>query len=308
MKKIQYTLLLTCSLGLVGCFDSNPLESGSVDRWIDNPTANEIKVSIDGKELIIPAKSGINYTFDYGKHSLSYNNQTINFMAKPAIVSNSGFINPTQSNYILLTTYYTNNQQVYEKMIASKLKNVPIIINGEQTEIELPINVVNDVFIERNKTPWDYSIDEALPDSVTVKGENQYQSQRRKLYREDEFLKTLDIPENEKVSFPYQPKNFADLPKVVMPTISLDSITCKKGREFVDTQVKDWNKFFNSTGKELANVYNQLTSSETFQTKHAILSECSTNGEDKNRTYATEIDKIDETVKPQEQVNLFITQ
>ena len=37
MKKIKYTLLFTCSLSLVGCF-----ESSSLDRWIDNPTTNEI--------------------------------------------------------------------------------------------------------------------------------------------------------------------------------------------------------------------------------------------------------------------------
>lgn len=39
MKKIKFTF--SCSLSLVGCF-----ESSSLDRWIDNPTTNEIKLTI----------------------------------------------------------------------------------------------------------------------------------------------------------------------------------------------------------------------------------------------------------------------
>ncbi|OTQ07814.1 hypothetical protein B6D11_14435, partial [Gilliamella apicola] len=84
MKKLKPTLTLICSLTLVGCFDST-FSNSSVDRWIDNPTANEIKVTIDDKELTIPAKSGIKYAFEYGKHTLKYNGDSLTFMAKPSI-------------------------------------------------------------------------------------------------------------------------------------------------------------------------------------------------------------------------------
>ena len=66
MKIIQYFLLLACGVTLCSC-SSGPT---SVVRVIDNPTANEIVIAIDGKELAIPANSKTKYTFEYGKHNL----------------------------------------------------------------------------------------------------------------------------------------------------------------------------------------------------------------------------------------------
>ncbi|MWN05312.1 hypothetical protein [Gilliamella sp. Pas-s95] len=83
---------------------------------IDNPTPNEIKVIVDGKELTIPVKSSVNYTFEYGKHTLSYGNQSLNFIAKPSTTDSSGLINSTQSNYIIV--------------ILLKNGHKPVLVNG----------------------------------------------------------------------------------------------------------------------------------------------------------------------------------
>lgn len=311
MKKIKYSLLLVCSITLVGCFGSDTTSSSSVDRMIDNPTPNEIKVIIDGNELTIPAKSSVNYTFEYGKHTLSYGNQSLNFIAKPSTTNSSGLINPTQSNYYLLTTFYTTSNvsdETYDKLIAKYLNSVPVIIKGEQQELELPVKVINDVFIERQKDFWDYSVDEPYPDEVTLRGKGQFQSRKIKLFREDGFIEALKAEGlNEKVDFINEHPKFSELKKYTIPNIQLDAITCKKGREFVETQLNDWNKLFTLTGKDLALLYKQLTSSETFHTKHAIITECTKAG-DSNQSYQFATRELEEAFDETNQLNFFITQ
>ncbi|NUF50525.1 hypothetical protein [Gilliamella sp. ESL0250] len=311
MKKVKYSLLLVCNITLVGCFGSDTSSSSSVDRMIDNPTPNEIKVVVDGKELTIPAKSSVNYTFDYGKHTLSYGDQSLNFIAKPSTTDSSGLINPTQSNYYLLTTFYTTSNvsdETYDKLIAKHLNSVPVIINGEQQELELPVKVINDVFIERRKDFWDYSVDEPYPDEVTLRGKGQFQSQKIKLFREDSFIESLKSEGlNEKVNFINQHPTFSEIKKYTIPNIQLDAIACKKGREFVETQLNDWNKFFTSTGKDLASLYKQLTSNETFQKKHAIIKECTSEG-DTNQSYQSATRQLEEAFDETKQINFFVTQ
>lgn len=303
MKKLKPTLTLICSLILVGCFDST-FSYSSVDRWIDNPTANEIKVTIDDKELTIPAKSGIKYAFEYGKHTLKYNGDSLTFMAKPSISNNTGFINPTQSNYILLSTFYTNSDKVYEEMIKPYLNIIQVSVNGEPAEMELPVQIINDVFIEKNGNSWDYSVDEDLPDSLTVRGKNQYQAYKRKMYRESDFLDTINSEDiDEKVSLPYTPKKFSEIKKYVLPTIDLDKIECQEGREFLASQLQDWNKFFTTKGSESGDTYKQLTSHETFKKKHSLCS-----GQDPNHTYQMATREIEAVMDGLRQINFYVTE
>ncbi len=123
LKNIKYTLLVTWCLSLVGCFESSLL-----DRWIDNPAINEIKLTIDGNELTIPAQSGIEYKFDYGKHTLTYNNDSLNFIVKPAKFGTTSFINSTQSNYFINTVVYSTSNVSQESMIKFHKKSSKIFL------------------------------------------------------------------------------------------------------------------------------------------------------------------------------------
>ncbi|OCG39184.1 hypothetical protein A9G28_10040 [Gilliamella sp. Fer1-1] len=129
----------------MGCFDSGSLLSSSIDRMIDNPTVNEIKITIDRKELTILAKLSVNYTFEYGKHTLSYGDQSLNFIVKPSISNTSGLINPTQSNYYLFTTFYTTanvSDEAYDKLISSHFNSVPVVINGENKRLNFLLKLL----------------------------------------------------------------------------------------------------------------------------------------------------------------------
>ena len=308
MKRFKYSLLLVCSISLVGCFESSTT-GNSINRLIDNPTDKEIKIAIDGNELVIPAKSSVKYEFEYGKHQLTYNGQSLNFLAKPAIVNNTGFINPTQSNYYLYRTYYTNSQENYESRIKAHLKTFEVTINGEPHEIELPIKIINDVFIERNDrkydSAWDYGINDKLPDEIRSKGI----TKKDKLYREADFIDYLAESEEDlkTMQFPNQPKKYADLTKYIVPNINLDKIKCDEGREFVKQHLADWNNLFTLKGEEFTKLHNQIISTDTYKKRNNSDNKC-TEENDPNYTYRFAIREIDSAFRDVEQVNLFINE
>ena len=97
---------------------------------------------------------------------MTYNGQLLNFLAKLTTSHNTGFINPIQFNYYMYRTYYKNNQTNYESLIKEHFKTFEVTINGESHEIELPIKIINDVFIERNddryEEEWNYGINDKL--------------------------------------------------------------------------------------------------------------------------------------------------
>ncbi|NUF50290.1 hypothetical protein [Gilliamella sp. ESL0250] len=309
MKKIKYSLLLVCSLILVGCS-----EPSSIDRWIDNPTANEIKVTIDGNELTIPAKSGVNYTFEYGKHTLSYNNDNFNFVVKPAQFGESGLINPTQSNYYLYTVIYStsemNNEQ-YEKILREnrEINNIPAIIDGKEQEIEMPAKLINDVFIEKSQYHWDYSYDQPFPKEITqelgLKKNQSYQERLRKLYRESDFIELLKEDEQGDISFPYQPKKFSEINQYVIPKIDLNSIKCEEGRQYMESLLNDWNHLMTLKGSDFTKPYDNLASNDAMAKSYGSEDKC-TEKNDPEKTYRKELRQFVDALRNTRDVNFYV--
>ena len=308
MKRFKYSMLLACSISLVGCFESST-SGDAISRLIDNPTDKEIKVSIDGNELVIPAKSSVKHTFEYGKHQLTYNGQSINFLAKPATSSNTGFINPTQSNYYMLQTYYTKSQTDYDKRIKDDLKIFQVTINGKPEQMELPVKIINDIFIEKNyakyENAWDYGINDKLPDEIR----SRKTKKKDKLFREAEFIEYLAQSDEEfkTLQFPNQSKKYADLTQYVVPNINLADIKCDEGREFVKQHLADWNNLFTLKGEEFTKLHNQIISTDTYKKRNNSDNKC-TEENDPNHTYRLAIREVDLAFRDVEQVNLFINE
>ncbi|MCO6551934.1 MAG: hypothetical protein J6563_03020 [Gilliamella sp.] len=309
MKKIKYSLLLACSLTLVGCF-----EPSSIERWIDNPTNNEIKVTIDGNELTIPAKSGINYTFKYGKHTLSYNNEDFNFVAKPAqYFSESGFINPTQSNYFIHTLIYSESdlgEGEYEEMLKKdkEFNNIEVIIDGDEMEVELPLKLINDVFIEKIDNYWNYSYDEPFPETVTQKSDKSqpHYERLRKIYRESDFIDFLKENINWKeVSFHYRPKKFSEIEQYVIPDIDLNSIKCKEGRQYLEGLLNDWNHLLTLKGSDFTKPYNELVSEDAIDKDYKTESLC-TKENDPEQTYSKALRQFTDAIQNTRNANFYV--
>jgi hypothetical protein len=266
MKKIKYTFLFVCGFTLCSCFDGS--SSTKITRMIDNPTENEIKLAIDGNELIIPAQSNINYTFEYGKHNLTYNNESLDFIVKPAKFGTPGFINPTQSNYILHTFIYaTTNTSAedFDKKYEEALNNVNVILNGEQTEVRLPIKVINDIFIEHNHKNWDFSLDDdPLDELVEDVGKNQsVQFSRVKIFRVNDYIKFLKDNELEDdFIFPNKSVKLSEINQNVFPIINVEGIACAEGKKYLTEILDDWKNLFTLTGSDFADKYEKLGGDE----------------------------------------------
>lgn len=312
MKRFKYSMLLVCSLSLVGCFESSTHED-TISRQIDNPTDKEIKVSIDGNELVIPAKSSVNHTFEYGKHQLTYNGQSLNFIVKPTKSYNDGFINPTQSNYYMYQAYYSTKGQTRKNEMIKNVKTFQVTINGEPWDIELPVKIINDVFIERYYgkygVAWSYGINDKLPEQISFEKSTTSAPIRYKLFREADFIEYLAKTDEElkTLQFPNQPKKYADLTKHIVPNINIADIKCDEGREFVKQHLADWNNLFTLKGEEFTKLHNQIISTDTYKKRNNSDNKC-TEENDPNYTYRFAIREIDSAFRDVEQVNLFINE
>ncbi len=304
MKQIKFFLIILISiLTLVAC--SKP---DSVEHWIDNPTDKEITLNIDDNPLTIPAKSGIKYKIGYGKHTLSYNNESINFVVKPS--KREGFINPTQSNYVFYKLIYIDksNKIATDSFIDGLEKDIQyktqVIVNGELQVIEVPFKVVNDLFIEKDTYAWDYFLDEDLPTTITLR--DNVKDIKAKLFRESDFLKYIKKDGiDQQISFPSNRKKFNEFPKTIIPTIDLDTIKCPEGRVDVEKKIAAWNKIFNLSGSDFAEEYDNLTSIKSAVAERDLENKCYQDyNEDKS--YKEAIEKIQETYTHKSYLNFFV--
>ena len=309
MKKIKYSLILACSITLCSCFNGPT----SQVRLIDNPTANEIKLVIDGKDVVIPANSKIKYTFEYGKHNLAYNNESFDIVVKPVKFDGTGIINPTQSNYMLHTFIYATDNtsdETFDKLYEKTLNKVDVIIDGEQVQIELPVKVVNDFFIEDEDNRWDYSIDEKIPDEISEKlNKNQsYQARKIKMYRESEYLKFLKedwLEEEDEVSFPNKPKKLSEINQYVFPKLDLESITCNEGKKYLQDTLDKWQQLFTLTGSDFASEYEGLGGDDGMLALRDSKKLCP-NEKDPEQTYSKAIRPLDEALTKGRDIYFFV--
>lgn len=252
---------------IVSLFISLFLMSCSMDGsmgkeyWIDNPTANEITVQIDETNYVIPSESGMNVFLNWGKHKLTYNNESLNFFVKSGSPL-PAFINPTQSNYI-------NNCHVFivqedsratddyiEWLSLTNGDSVSMEINGERVKEYVSFSVQNDVFIDAALKSWDYFINEDVPDNVVLSRpivtkrnrsllndknykEGPFQTTKQKLYREQDFLNYMKKFTDEEIKFCMEKKAYSDYTPMKVKLTTLDAIKDPEYKNYmIDLQNK----------------------------------------------------------------------
>lgn len=192
---------------LVSC-DTTPKVS-SKSFIIDNPTSATITVKIDEQDYKIPSNSSVTTTLDFGKHSMTYNGEKVNFFVKPN--DQNCIINPTLSNYYLYHEIYLVKGA--ENVTEDKLKYTDDYLypyvkpNGDTINVPFLL-ISNTLFIEQYQYYWHFDMDHPFVDINSKVDEKEKKLMeeyiktlfKSKIFREHDFLeyvkdKGIDLPE-----------------------------------------------------------------------------------------------------------------
>ena len=206
---------------------------------VDNPLDKEIVIKIDKKEYTIPAQTTQNIELGQGKHTLTYDGSSVNFVTKVNSNKSVTIMNPTLSNYMLHANFYIRTN-VKNKDISAVFDANSYEYNSDIGTVKLPVRVLNTLFIEKRHTNWSFG----LEDDVKEKVGSSYPGKKKvfhKLYREAQYMKDLaeEIPAG--TVFPVNSKKLSEQPPYVFPIESLMS-DCDAANEFAKNLESRWKK------------------------------------------------------------------
>lgn len=228
--------------------------------WIDNPTGEQIVVSVDDTEYTIPPTSGLDVEIEYGKHTLKYGDQSITVFVKSS-VDKKVIINPTQSNFINYSQLYVVDgtddetfESFYEHFIKINGDSIDIKIEGDTVRVFAPIKVYNGLFIEHTQNSWEYGLDEDLADNATIfsdTGEH-FQTSRKKIFREKDFWDFFNdgALKDSDVEIIIEKTAYKDLPRFNPVPENLAKVQGEKYQQFLQAYVDSYYEWFDKTGKE----------------------------------------------------------
>jgi hypothetical protein len=158
MKKslaIVFTLALASML--VSC-------SNNVDLAIDNPTNEDIEVSIDSLVVEVPARDVVWVEMGKGEHKVTLANDSV---VKYNFDQAMYMLNPSLTQYLMYEQFY--GSEAYKSMYVSTIPNGKVTYLG--MELEGNYSIVKELI---NPITWDYGPREALPEMVEIDSDDNY--------------------------------------------------------------------------------------------------------------------------------------
>lgn len=174
MKKITFILFGISVLLLASC--GKLLQK---DVIIDNPTENEITVSIDGAEHKVAAFQSVEVKLSSGEHAIGFQ-QEGKATEQKVNIEKDGILNTTGETYVLWKDIYLENQDEFDKYV-KKLDEKPVTINDYEYVGDLTVYGAEDYFVPKT---WNYGLDTEWPSTIQI--ENSYEI-KAKIYRLEDF-------------------------------------------------------------------------------------------------------------------------
>lgn len=168
-------LALVAVMGM-SCTNSNQHPTTKA-MSIDNPLATEIVVKLDDVSYTIPAQTSQQIELSVGKHQLTYNGETVNFISK--YCDQGAIINPTLSPYVFFHKLYVdpdNLERAAEQWAKFEKESLHDYTLEDGTVIQVPLRVTNDLFIEQYEYYWHYGIDTPFPNASAISEDYSYLS------------------------------------------------------------------------------------------------------------------------------------
>lgn len=197
---------------------------------VDNPLESEITIKIDDKEYAIPAKTSSEVKLTQGKHTLTYDGSSVNFVTKVNSNKHTTIMNPTLSNYIMYAYFYVRENAKNDD-ITALYERSSREYQSDAGIVKLPAKVIHTLFIEQTHNDWQFGLDEGAKEAMrsTTPGTKKV---LYKIYREDEFKKehAEELPEG--IIFPTNTQKLSAQPVYTFPTEEL-LCDCDAANEFV---------------------------------------------------------------------------
>lgn len=196
-RTVCYSLITLFFLAFSSCTNSGKYPQSKL-IWIDNPTNAEISIKLDETNYTIPAVSTIDLDLPIGKHQLTYNGQSVNFVSK--YCDQGMILNPTLSTYIYYGELFiedgVNYEEEWNKLAKDILTDYQL---SDSTIVQLPFQITNDLFIEQYKYYWQYDINTPFPKGVSIQEGTGFSKSimMKKMFRKDEFVSYLKAEEIE---------------------------------------------------------------------------------------------------------------
>lgn len=179
-RRIGLPLLSTILLLLLGACDSAWKDRTEIDFVLGNPTAEPLRVTIDGTPHDLKPGDHRPLTLAAGRHTLQA--PLTGDIAFIVYANGSGaLINPTFSTYVTSSEMYFREPDAARRLGASM--NRTIELDGVPFQGMLARH--DDLFIEKD---WQIGAGEPFPHSVSTYDDGLRQDIRKKLFTKDEFF------------------------------------------------------------------------------------------------------------------------
>ena len=174
--KLRFLAFLLTIMTFISCDDPFKRQ----DFYLSNPTAQEIKVSIDDKAYVLDPQSYEVLKLDGGIHELTYNNQKTSFNVFKQ--NSGGIINPTlEPHYIYSMVYATEGN--FDKFGATRRE---VWIDGVSYEDN--IKSTNALFIDNNLYRCTYFLGEEYPEEQITYDKKAVGNFFNKFFTKAEFI------------------------------------------------------------------------------------------------------------------------
>ena len=132
---------------------------------IDNPSAEELTVVIDGKDYTITPFTSTKLEIAKGEYQIKATQNEEEIFNEKVNITDNGVLNTTKATYVIWTDLYLLDLDEYSLYAAQELNNVDTEVNGNHYEA-----VTFEVF---EATPfinehWDIGLEEFWPEDVDI--------------------------------------------------------------------------------------------------------------------------------------------
>lgn len=163
------------------------LVSCSHEVVIDNPTKEDLKVKIDGKELLLKASSLQKVKLPKGVNQITSTTTAGDTLFNEEVdISDNGLLNITNTSYVVWKDIFCEDDDYEEYKTKLNLKDT-VMVDGLEF-IEIDLELYDNAFIPKT---WEIDLGNEMPETIEIEDSEQYKI-LSKIYRATELKKAFN--------------------------------------------------------------------------------------------------------------------